>query len=134
MPKKDTLVIIGNGFDIWQNLNTDYADFHAYYLKHRSEILKRLKIKKKILKRKDGSTSEISDVELIYGNPFRPEDLKEDFWYTFEASLGKLDAQRLNSYFGKEKKGLKAMAKSVMNAKRILKEAFCSWIATIRIA
>lgn len=122
MPGKDTLVIIGNGFDIWQNLNTGYADFHAYYLKHRNEILKRLKIKKKILKRKDGSTSEISDVELIYGNPFRPEDLKNDFWYTFEASLGKLDAQRLNSYFGKEKKGLKAMAKSVMNAKPIMQK------------
>lgn len=133
MPQKDTLVIIGNGFDIWQNLNTGYADFHAYYLKHRSEIIKKLRIKKKILKQKNGSTSEISDVELIYGNPFSPEDLNEDFWYTFEASLGKLDAQRINSFFGKEKKGLKAMAKSVMNARRILKEAFCSWIATIRI-
>lgn len=134
MQKKDTLVIIGNGFDIWQNLNTSYADFQAYYLKHRNEILKKLKIKKKILKRKDGSTSEISDVELIYGNPFRPANLAEEFWNTFEASLGNLDAQRLNFYFGKEKKGLKAMSKSVVNANRILKEAFCRWIATIQIA
>lgn len=133
MQKKDTLVIIGNGFDIWQNLNTNYADFQAYYLKHRNEILKKLKIKKKVLKRRDGSITEISDVELIYGNPFRPADLDAKFWHTFEASLGKLDAQRLNFFFGKEKKGLKVMAKSVVNANRILREAFCRWIATIQI-
>lgn len=82
---------------------TSYADFQAYYLQHRNEILKRLKIKKKILKRKDGSTSEISDVELIYGNPFRPANLDAEFWYTFEASLGKLDAQRLNFFSVKKK-------------------------------
>lgn len=131
MSKKDTLVIIGNGFDIWQNLNTSYAQFQEYYLKHRDEILKKLHIKKKIVKRKDGSLFEISDVELIYGNPFHPADLEADFWYTFEASLGRLDAHRLNFFFGKEKKGLKMMAKSVVNANRILKEAFSSWISTI---
>lgn len=134
MQKKDTLVIIGNGFDIWQNLNTRYTDFQKYYLNHKKEILKKLKIKEKILKQKDGSIFRFSDVELIYGNPFRPLDFNKDFWYTFETSLGKIDAHRLNLFFGKDKKGLKAMAKSVVNANRILKEAFCSWIATIQIA
>lgn len=38
--KADTIFIIGNGFDRWQGLNTSYADFHAYYLRHRDEILK----------------------------------------------------------------------------------------------
>lgn len=133
MSEKNTLVLIGNGFDIWQKLNTGYAEFQAYYLKHRNEITKKLKIKSKILRQKDGGARKISDVELIYGDPFRPANLDDDFWHTFEASLGKLDAQRLNLFFGKEKRGLKMMARSVVNANRILKEAFCRWIATIPV-
>lgn len=46
--KIDTLIVIGNGFDRWQGLNTSYADFHRYYLEHRDEILKKLHIKKHI--------------------------------------------------------------------------------------
>lgn len=132
MQKKDTIVIIGNGFDIWQGLNTSYDKFQKYYLSHRDEILKKLKIKK-ITVKEGNNTYDISDVELIYGDPFDPDYLDDDFWNTFEASLDKLDAARLNFFFDKDKKGLKMMAKSIANANRILREAFCGWISTIAV-
>ena len=43
-PGINTLVLIGNGFDRWQGLNTSYSDFQKYYLAHRDEILKKLHI------------------------------------------------------------------------------------------
>ncbi|HBG22764.1 MAG TPA: hypothetical protein DDW83_05855, partial [Peptococcaceae bacterium] len=72
---KDTLVIIGNGFDIWQDLHTGYNEFQKYYLLHRDEIMKRLRIKKKVFQDESGQKIAISDVELIYGDPFEPGQL-----------------------------------------------------------
>lgn len=133
MTKKDTLVIIGNGFDIWQGLNTSYSEFRKYYLSHRDEILKKLWIKKKKISDDEGNSYEISDVELIYGDPFEPDDLDNEFWNTFELSLADIDIYRLNMFFGKDKNDIKKMKKSVENAGKILREAFCRWISTIKI-
>lgn len=129
---KDTLFIIGNGFDIWQDLHTSFAEFQQYYLTHREEIVHKLRIKKHI-RNLDGQSVSINDVELIYGNPFNPEELNHEFWNSFETSLCKLNAERINLFFGKERKGLRLMEKSIRNANRILREAFCDWIATITI-
>lgn len=131
--QKDTLIIIGNGFDIWQGLHTSYAQFQTYYLAHRDAILKRLHIKKHTVCEEDGSSCQITDVELIYGDPFDPSELDDAFWGTFETSLSDIDAERINLFFGKEKSGLRNMKRSVKNASRILKEAFCGWIASIVI-
>lgn len=133
MKKVDTLIIIGNGFDIWQGLDTSYDKFEDYYHKHLDEILSKLKIKKYKAYGKDGEIVHYSDVELFYGNPFQPDKLSHDFWYTFEASLDKLDDQQLNLYFGKTRDGLKGIKRSAKNARRILTTAFCDWISTIRI-
>lgn len=130
---KDTLIIIGNGFDIWQGLHTSYDQFQKYYLLHRDEIMKRLGIRKRIIHDEAGQKNVISDVELIYGNPFEPGQLDDGFWSTFETSLNKLDSERLNLYFGKDQKSLREMSKSIRNAGRILREAFCNWIAGITI-
>ena len=70
---------------------------------------------------------------MIYGNPFKPSELGEDFWYTFEDSLHCLDAERLNFFFGKEDNDLDDMDISIKNAQAILKEAFCDWISTITV-
>ena len=40
----DTLILVGNGFDIWQGVSTSYSDFEKYYLEHLPAILKRLHI------------------------------------------------------------------------------------------
>lgn len=135
LPKspKDTLIIIGNGFDIWQGLGTSYAQFRAYYLAHRDAILKKLHIKKHTIVSQDGAPCQITDVELIYGDPFDPSELDDTFWGTFETSLSDVDAERINLFFGKGKNDLRDMRRSIKNASRILKEAFCGWIASIVI-
>lgn len=131
-PEIDSLVIIGNGFDAWQGLNTSYASFRKYYQAHREEIMKRLHIKmKEIEEYHQGKLVQkirISDVEIVYGDPFRPQELELEFWNKFEDSLSKVNAEALNFYFGKEKQDLKEMRISIRNAKRILTEAFCDWI------
>lgn len=134
--KADTIFIIGNGFDRWQGLNTSYADFHAYYLRHRDEILKNLHIPKHdfTCTPHDGSepwSESWTDVELIFSDPFSPYELDADFWNTFEASLGQIDAQQINYYFGKEPDDLAELDECVQNAKKILTDAFCGWIASI---
>ena len=95
--------------------------------------MRQLRIKKKVIQYADGHSLSLSDVELIYGDPFHPNELSDDFWGTFETSLDKIDAEKLNLFFGKDRKGLREMKKSVRNAHRILREAFCRWIATITI-
>lgn len=132
-PKIDTIEIIGNGFDRWQGLNTSYADFQTYYHEHLDEILKKLHIKKNKYISPDGTVEEWSDVELIYGDPFDPDELDNEFWNNFENSLADIDAEQINLFFGKERSDLKDMRRSLRNAKRILTEAFCGWIATISI-
>lgn len=72
-------------------------------------------------------------MELIYGDPFNPGELENDFWNNFENSLADIDAERINLFFGKEKSDLKDMQRTLRNAKRILTEAFCGWISTISI-
>lgn len=131
--KKETLVVIGNGFDIWQGLDTGYASFQAYYLAHRDEVLKKLHIKKHTVRDSDGDAYQITDVELIYGDPFDPAELDDTFWGTFETSLSNVDAERVNFFFGRGKSDLRAMKRSVKNASRILKETFCGWIASVVI-
>lgn len=130
---KDTLIIIGNGFDIWQGNPTSYGQFQEYYLTHRDEIMKKLGIEKKVYQDNEGQKISISDVELIYGDPFEPGELSDQFWNTFEASLSRLEAERLNLFFGKDKKGLRKMKKSIRDATRIMQEAFGNWIGEIAI-
>lgn len=125
----DTIVIIGNGFDRWLGLNTSYSDFHRYYLEHRDKLAK----KKYRMELEDGTIEEFTDVELIYGDPFDPGELDDDFWNEFEQSLSHIDAERLNLFFGKEKNGSKKMNKSIKKAKNILTKAFCGWIQSISI-
>ena len=83
----DTLVIIGNGFDSWQGLGTSYYAFRDYYLTNRDVILRSLGIRKRVIRCSDGPDIALSDVELIYGDPFAPKELLDNFWGFFESSL-----------------------------------------------
>lgn len=129
----DTLVIIGNGFDVWQGMNTSYSRFQEYYLENRKRILKKLHIKEKYVIDADGKKLRFSDVELIYGDPFHPGELTEQFWGSFERSLEHINTEAINLWFGKTRSGLRQMDKSIRNAKRILTTAFCEWITSIPI-
>ena len=128
----DTLVIIGNGFDIWQNLNTSYFKFKEYYIAHRDEILKEQGIER-IEVVEAGVKRYLTPVELIYGDPFRPDELESDFWKTFEASLSKIDAQRINLFFAKEDEDIERMLEIAEAARRILNQAFYDWVGTLEV-
>ncbi len=132
MEKIDTLVIIGNGFDIWQNIKTQFSEFEKYYNQHKYEIIEKLKIPRYTCEYNSRKYN-FTDVELIFGDPFEPYSLDTDFWNTFESSLADIDSYNINLYFGKSKNDLKLMKKSMSNAGRILKEAFCRWILSLKI-
>lgn len=133
MPEKiDTLVIIGNGFDIWQNLDTSYFKFREYYTAHRDEILQELAIER-IEVVEDGVKRYLTPVEMIYGDPFQPDELEADFWKTFEASLSKIDAQRINLFFDKEDEDIERMRGIAEAAQRILNKAFYDWVGTLKV-
>ena len=129
--EKDTLVIIGNGFDLWQGISSGYSDFRKYYLSHRDSILKRLHISPKEYYSDKTGRIIVTDVEIVYGNPFDPAELGNDFWGDFETSLANIDADMLNFFFGKEESDLRRMKKSIRNANRILREAFCGWVSSL---
>lgn len=132
MAKIDTLFIIGNGFDLWQGLPTRYAEFAKYYAINRDRIVNDLRLKL-YHSDNDGNSCVISDVELIYGDPFEPRELSDDFWNCFELSLAQIDSEKINFYFGKDKKGLKRLRKSVQNARKILECAFAEWLKSVKL-
>lgn len=131
--KIDTLIIIGNGFDLWQGLPTSYSEFEKYYKLNRDRIMKKLHIKPYRVVEEDGNSFLISPVELLYGDPFDPYDLDHEFWSSFEDSLDKIDDQQINIFFGKDRKGLKRIKRLVDEAKQILQDAFSEWVCNIRI-
>jgi hypothetical protein len=133
MRLKSRIIIIGNGFDIWQGLNTYYSEFKKYYYANRDKIMKRLFIRKHKIQFDDGHIKMVGDVELIYGDTFDPGELDHSFWNSFEESLNAVDDERINLFFGKSKMELYRLSKSVKNAKRVLTEAFIQWIKTIEI-
>lgn len=130
----DKLIIIGNGFDIWQGLDTSYKSFHNYYKQHLNDILRKLHLKKHEYIDENGKSYFLSDVELVYGDPFSPEELDDAFWNTFELSLDKVDSERLNLFFGKTEEELYELQEAVENAQNILREAFSAWIQSIPVA
>jgi len=127
------LIILGNGFDLWQGLDTSYNSFRKYYEEHIDEILKSLRLKKHMVKEPLGRKYKCTDVEMIYGNPFNPCSLDEKFWHSFELSLDEIDSERVNFYYGKKKRQLYKMQTALENAQAILRRAFSDWIQSIQI-
>lgn len=124
----DTLILVGNGFDIWQGVSTSYSDYEKYYIEHLPAILKSLHIEPWEIADESGNIKKVSDVEMLYGDPFDPDFLDHDFWNRYEDSLSLIDDQRVNLYFSKEKKDLERISLLGENSRRILQEAFSGWI------
>lgn len=138
--KVDTLILIGNGFDIWQGLDTSYASFEKYYEAHLDETLTRFNLKKRELRDKEGNIvldgsgnpATYSDVELFYGDPFHPERLPHEFWWDLETSMDKIDDQQINYFFGRN--GIRDIQRCADNAQKILRELFREWVMSIKIS
>lgn len=126
----DTLILVGNGFDIWQGVSTSYRDFEKYYIEHLPAILKHLHIEPWEIADESGNIKKVSDVEMLYGDPFDPDFLDHNFWNRYEDSLSLIDDQRVNLFFGKEKEDLERISLLGENSRRILQEAFSGWISS----
>lgn len=132
-PKYRNLVIIGNGFDRWQGLPTAYDEFRKYYSAHLDETMNDLGIHSKTISEPDGTTKTVTPVELVYGDPFDPQKLPSEFFWSFETSLDKMDDQQLILYFGRTKKGIDQLQETVEQAQTILCHLFSGWILSLDI-
>lgn len=128
------LIIIGNGFDRWQDLPTPYDEFRKYYVAHIDDAMDTLNIPKKTIIEPDGTEKNITPVELVYGDPFAPTKLPSEFFWSFETSLDKIDDQLLNLYFGRKKENLHELRETVKQAQAILRHLFSGWILDLGIA
>ena len=107
------LIIIGNGFDCWQGIPTSYEKFRVYYNEHIEEVASKLGYSFYTIKDTAGIEKKITAVELIYGNPFEPDQLKNDFFWNLEARMDKIDDQIINLYFGRSAEGRKKLSQTV---------------------
>ena len=129
----EKLIIIGNGFDIWQGLKTSYKYLVEYYRDNRERILKKLHIPEVVYEDEDGTKFHTDQTSIIYSNPFFSEILDDEFWFNFEESLGVIDDQTVNLYFGKTRRELRYMNKTIKRAKRIIHYTFMEWLKTIAL-
>lgn len=131
--KYKNLVLIGNGFDRWQDLPTSYEDFRKYYIANVERVMCNLGFEKYDVIDAENKKKTFSAVELIYGDPFNPAKLPDEFFWNFETSLDKLDDQQLNVFFGRSNDGITKMRQLVVEAQKILRTVFCNWISEIEI-
>ena len=73
------LVLIGNGFDRWQDLPTSYEQFRQYYQANIEQILSDLGYSRHTVPDQNGIDQSVTAVELIYGNPFQPSEMPTTF-------------------------------------------------------
>lgn len=114
--KYRNLIIIGNGFDCWQGIPTSYEKFRLYYIEHIEEAAEALGLEFYTIKDKSGAEKKVTAVELIYGNPFEPDQLENEFFWNLEARMDKLDDQNINLFFGRSGEGQKRLRQAVDEA------------------
>lgn len=125
---KDTIIVIGNGFDKWQGLKTGYGDFRKYYLENRKKVCDQLKINPIFYS--EGRT----DVELIYGESFGTKELEDVFWSDVEAALGKIDVERIMFSFESDDEEVEELKERIFNGYKIFSTLFCNWVESINVA
>ena len=127
------LIIIGNGFDCWQGIPTSYEKFRVYYKEHIAEVASKLGYSFYTIKDTAGIEKKVTAVELIYRNPFEPDQLENDFFWNLEARMDKIDEQIINLYFGRNVEGRKKLSQAVDEAITLLRRLFCDWVMTFNI-
>ena len=127
------LIIIGHGFDCWQGIPTSYEKFRVYYNEHIEEVASKLGYSFYTIKDTAGIEKKITAVELIYGNPFEPDQLENDFFWNLEARMDKIDDQIINLYFGRSAEGRKKLSQAVDEAITLIRRLFCDWVMTFNI-
>lgn len=123
------LIIVGNGFDMWQGLPTSYEKFRLYYHENIERIAKGLNCTFYVVDEKTNVTA----VELIYGDPLNPSNLEDTFFWNLEARMDKIDDQLINIHFGRSEEGRQKLASAVEEATMLLRKVFCEWVNTINV-
>ena len=132
--KYKNLILIGNGFDRWQDIPSSYENFRQYYLAHIEQVAKELGCSFYSSVDDKGEEKKVTAVELIYGNPFAPKHLEADFFWNLEARLDGIDDQIINLYFGREKEGIEKLNKAVEEAVLLIQRLFSDWVVSLDIS
>ncbi len=130
---RDTLIIVGNGFDIWQGLHTGAGDFNRYFRRHQSEILKKLNILPVEMREGDGPIEYGTSLDMIYGASTGEFKIYSDFWYEFEEALGDMEEESIIRFFGTKPSDIEDIRRHTTNAWHILKYVVPHWIQTVSI-
>ncbi len=127
------LILIGNGFDRWQNIPSSYGHFQEYYGAHLVQTVKTLgfPLYNDIFE-KDLSEP-ISAAELVFGDIFSPKGLTWDFFGNFESALDKIDDQKILLFFGRSKESIEAVRRMTDEALCIVRTLFCGWVQSLDI-
>lgn len=133
MKKYKNLIIVGNGFDRWQNLPTSYENFRLYYQDHIISAAEALGCSFYTVIDKTGKEQKLTAVELIYGDILNPGNLEDEFFWNLEARMDRMNDQAINLHFGRSEEGRKALKKAVSEATLLLRKLFCDWVGTIEI-
>lgn len=107
---KDSLVIIGNGFDLAHGLKTSYFDFHAWLLAHGQEHF-------------------VKSMESIFYTLKGVDD--KDLWSDFESALGVVDIDFTRQMYQDEHKGKDVFDEVVEPTILLIGTHFKNWIESI---
>lgn len=131
-----TLFLIGNGFDIWCGLDTQYTDFETFYEQNKIQISWDLGIEPcELTNTEDHTAEQLTQFDLLYfvlsEDCCSEEGSLTDFWSDFENSLKDLDDVSINLYFGKEIEDLKDIRLDCDYAYEVMRKCFSEWVGSI---
>lgn len=127
------LIIIGNGFDIWQHIPSSYESFRVYYHEHIDSVIEEAGLPYAAIKNINNNEEKMLAVDIVYGADACSCCLTDDFFGNFESSLGDIDEQAVINLFGRSDEELLKLENIVNDAKFIMRKIFSDWIATFNI-
>lgn len=155
MKECENLILIGNGFDIWQGLPTSYSDFGNYYEKNKDRIGKELNIEPITIGHAPQAKTMnyfealywfasglvmgmgvLSNQGNDYGKDFElPQNpIPAEFWYQFEEYLYDLDIDYVLDFFRNNNDyDLELMQLDFADLHKLIREYLYQWINSVEI-
>ena len=107
---KDSLVIIGNGFDLAHGLKTGYSDFREWLLQH-------------------DQSGFVQSMERIFYGLYGLEE--NNLWAEFESALGEIDIDDIHSSYQEDHKGKDIFDDIIEPTVLSIRGNFTTWIKDI---
>lgn len=121
------LFIIGNGFDLYTGVDSQFDAFRQFYYSNQKRIISDLGLSSHGV----NHGKLITDLEWVFGDPFNCFELTSSFWNEFENNLAKLSFVTINSRFADSPEGTIVLAKTLVNSKLILDYAIEKWVQSL---